>query len=37
MSRDELGSLLVERSFLEGEFVLRSGRRSTWYLDKYRF
>ena len=37
MSRDELGSLLVERSFLEGDFVLRSGRRSTWYLDKYRF
>ena len=22
---------------LEGDFVLRSGRRSSWYLDKYRF
>jgi orotate phosphoribosyltransferase len=34
---DELGRLLVERALLEGDFVLRSGRRSTWYLDKYRF
>jgi orotate phosphoribosyltransferase len=34
---DELGSLIVERALLEGDFVLRSGRRSTWYLDKYRF
>jgi orotate phosphoribosyltransferase len=34
---DELGDLLVERALLEGDFVLRSGRRSTWYLDKYRF
>ena len=33
----ELGALLVERALLEGDFVLRSGRRSTWYLDKYRF
>jgi orotate phosphoribosyltransferase len=37
MSRDELGALLVERALLEGDFVLRSGRRSSWYLDKYRF
>ena len=37
MTRDELGTLLVERSLLEGDFVLRSGRRSSWYLDKYRF
>jgi orotate phosphoribosyltransferase len=34
---EELGKLLVERALLEGDFVLRSGRRSTWYLDKYRF
>jgi orotate phosphoribosyltransferase len=34
---DRLGRLLVERALLEGDFVLRSGRRSTWYLDKYRF
>ncbi len=37
MTRDELGVLLVERALLEGDFVLRSGRRSSWYLDKYRF
>lgn len=37
MTHDDLGALLVERALLEGEFVLRSGRRSSWYLDKYRF
>ena len=37
MTRDELGALLVDRALLEGDFVLRSGRRSSWYLDKYRF
>ena len=37
VTRDELGALLVERALLEGDFVLRSGRRSSWYLDKYRF
>ena len=37
MTDDELGTLLVERALLEGDFVLRSGRRSSWYLDKYRF
>ena len=37
MKDDELGRLLVERALLEGDFVLRSGRRSNWYLDKYRF
>jgi orotate phosphoribosyltransferase len=26
-----------ERAYLEGDFVLRSGRRSRFYLDKYRF
>ena len=34
---DDLGRLLVEHALLEGDFVLRSGRRSSWYLDKYRF
>jgi len=34
---DELGRLLVEHALLEGDFVLRSGRRSSYYLDKYRF
>lgn len=34
---DELGEQLRERALLEGDFVLRSGKRSSWYLDKYRF
>ena len=33
----EVGRLLVDRALLEGDFVLRSGKRSSWYLDKYRF
>jgi orotate phosphoribosyltransferase len=37
VSRDELGERIVELALLEGDFVLRSGRRSSWYLDKYRF
>jgi orotate phosphoribosyltransferase len=37
VTNDELGALLVDRALLEGDFVLRSGRRSSWYLDKYRF
>jgi len=35
--RAELGRQLVERAYLEGDFVLRSGRHSRYYLDKYRF
>ena len=35
--RAGLGRRLVERAYLEGDFVLRSGRRSRYYLDKYRF
>ena len=34
---DELGGMLVEHALLEGDFVLRSGKRSPYYLDKYRF
>jgi orotate phosphoribosyltransferase len=34
---DELGISLREHALLEGDFLLRSGRRSTYYLDKYRF
>lgn len=34
---DELGQQLREHALLEGDFVLRSGRRSNYYLDKYRF
>jgi orotate phosphoribosyltransferase len=37
VTHEELGALLVERALLEGDFVLRSGKRSSWYLDKYRF
>jgi orotate phosphoribosyltransferase len=37
VTRDELGSLVVEHALLEGDFLLRSGRRSSFYLDKYRF
>jgi orotate phosphoribosyltransferase len=37
MTRDELGLALREAAYLEGDFVLRSGRRSRYYLDKYRF
>jgi orotate phosphoribosyltransferase len=33
----ELAAALREHAYLEGDFVLRSGRRSRWYLDKYRF
>jgi len=34
---DELTRAIRERAYLEGDFVLRSGRRSAFYLDKYRF
>ncbi|HET7744717.1 MAG TPA: orotate phosphoribosyltransferase [Gaiellaceae bacterium] len=37
MTDGELARLIVDRALLEGEFMLRSGKRSTWYLDKYRF
>jgi orotate phosphoribosyltransferase len=37
MTREELARGLREAAYLEGDFVLRSGRRSKYYLDKYRF
>ncbi len=37
MSRLELGRALTDHALLRGDFVLRSGRRSPYYLDKYRF
>ena len=37
LTRNELGAALREHAYLEGDFVLRSGRRSRYYLDKYRF
>jgi orotate phosphoribosyltransferase len=33
----ELARLIREHAYLEGDFVLRSGKRSRYYLDKYRF
>jgi orotate phosphoribosyltransferase len=37
MTDAELARLIREHAYLEGDFVLRSGRRSRFYLDKYRF
>jgi orotate phosphoribosyltransferase len=37
VSPDGLGTRVAERALLRGEFILRSGKRSTVYLDKYRF
>jgi orotate phosphoribosyltransferase len=37
MNDAELRAALREHAYLEGDFVLRSGRRSKYYLDKYRF
>ena len=37
MRREELGAELLDHAYLEGDFVLRSGKRSSYYLDKYRF
>ena len=37
MDDAELARLIREHAYLEGDFVLRSGRRSKYYLDKYRF
>jgi orotate phosphoribosyltransferase len=34
---DELREAIRAHALLEGDFVLRSGRRSRYYLDKYRF
>jgi orotate phosphoribosyltransferase len=37
LTDDELKVALRDAAYLEGDFVLRSGRRSRYYLDKYRF
>jgi orotate phosphoribosyltransferase len=37
MTREELARRIAEVSLLRGEFTLRSGRKSNYYLDKYRF
>jgi orotate phosphoribosyltransferase len=33
----ELAAAIRDAALLEGDFVLRSGKRSSYYLDKYRF
>jgi orotate phosphoribosyltransferase len=37
LTDEELKRALLEYAYLEGDFVLRSGKRSRYYLDKYRF
>ncbi len=37
MTREELIVRIKETAYLEGDFVLRSGKRSKYYLDKYLF
>jgi orotate phosphoribosyltransferase len=37
VDKETLGKSLLETAYLEGDFVLRSGKRSKYYLDKYLF
>jgi len=37
MTREQLIERIKETAYLEGDFVLRSGKRSKYYLDKYLF
>jgi len=37
VERAELGRRLRDVAYLEGDFLLRSGKRSSFYLDKYLF
>ena len=37
MNKEALARRIAEVSLLRGEFTLRSGRKSNYYLDKYRF
>ena len=37
LTREQLIRRISEVALLRGEFTLRSGRKSTYYLDKYRF
>ena len=37
MTREELIKRIKDTAYLEGDFVLRSGKRSKYYLDKYLF
>lgn len=37
MTREQLAKRIADVSLLRGEFTLRSGRKSNYYLDKYLF
>ena len=37
MNREALANRIAETAILHGDFTLRSGRKSTWYIDKYLF
>jgi orotate phosphoribosyltransferase len=37
VERTELAKRVRDTAYLEGEFILRSGRKSNYYLDKYLF
>ncbi len=37
MNRQQLAAAIKSACYLEGDFTLRSGRKSNYYLDKYRF
>lgn len=37
MNRQDLANRIRESAYLEGDFTLRSGRKSRYYLDKYLF
>jgi hypothetical protein len=37
MTHEQLAKRIAEVALLRGEFTLRSGRKSNYYLDKYRF
>ena len=37
MTKEHLAKRISDLALLRGEFTLRSGRKSNYYLDKYRF
>ena len=37
MTKEQLAKRISDLALLRGEFILRSGRKSNYYLDKYRF
>ena len=37
VDRQVLAAAIKDAAYLEGDFVLRSGKRSKYYIDKYRF